>query len=155
VIDAPPPRIWEIVADPHHLPRWWPLAVRVENVREAVGEDPPRWTMVLQSERGASVRADFRGTALVPGERIAWRQDLADSPFARILKGASVELQMRSEGVGTAVTLTSDESLRGLSRLGGPMMRRAAKARLDQALLNLDRALTGAAEEPADGEASR
>jgi uncharacterized protein YndB with AHSA1/START domain len=144
VIAAPPPQVWEVVADPHHLARWWPLATRVEDVREAAGNAPARWTLVLQSSRGASVRADFRRTACVPGERLAWEQELRDSPFARILKQASTDVEARAAGEETAVTLTSRERLRGLSRLGALMMRRAARARLDEALRNLDRVITGA-----------
>ena len=43
------------------------------------------------------------------------------------------------------VTLTLDERLRGLSRLGSPIMRAAARRRVDEALENLDRAVGGAA----------
>ncbi len=43
------------------------------------------------------------------------------------------------------VSLSSHERLRGLSRLGAPMMRAAAGRRLDEALENLDQALGGPA----------
>jgi hypothetical protein len=36
----------------------------------------------------------------------------------------------------------SSERLRGLSRLGSPMMRRATRQRLDEALAGIERALT-------------
>jgi hypothetical protein len=39
------------------------------------------------------------------------------------------------------VTLASSERLRGLSRLGSPMMRRATKRRLDDALDGIEQAL--------------
>ena len=42
----------------------------------------------------------------------------------------------------TEVTLASSERLRGLSRLGSPMMRRATRQRLDEALDGIERALT-------------
>ena len=33
-VPAPPERVWEIVGDPHHLPRWWPRVQRVESVTD-------------------------------------------------------------------------------------------------------------------------
>ena len=68
---------------------------------------------------------------------------MAGTPFERILKAASLAIAIRPDGPAAAVTLTSDERLRGFSRLGAPMMRRAAASRLTEALRNLDRALTG------------
>ena len=41
-IAAPPSAIWAVVADPYHLPRWWPNTQRVENVSGS-GEDGS-WT---------------------------------------------------------------------------------------------------------------
>jgi hypothetical protein len=131
------------VADPHHLPRWWPLASRVEDVQEAGDGGAARWTVLLKTERGTGVRADFSRTVWEPQVRLGWMQQVAGSPFERILKAASVAIAIRPDGDGAVVTLTSDETLRGLSRLGGPMMRRAAGSRLAEALDNLDRALTG------------
>ncbi len=40
------------------------------------------------------------------------------------------------------MTLAGSERLRGLSRLGSPMMRRAIRRRLDEALDGIERALT-------------
>jgi uncharacterized protein YndB with AHSA1/START domain len=141
VIDVPPQRVWDVVSDPHHLPRWWPRTARVEDVR---GDGKRRqWTTVLQSDRGASVRADYRVTASTQGRRLVWRQDVAGTPFDRILKSAEVEVSLAAEGAGTRVELTSDEALRGLSRLGHPMMRTAAARRLDEALDGLQRVLVG------------
>src|ERR687894_335749 len=31
-VAAPPQEVWEVVSDPHHLPRWWPGVQRVEEV---------------------------------------------------------------------------------------------------------------------------
>ena len=58
VISASPDRVWEVLSDPHHLPRWWPRAVRVEDVREVDGE-AVQWTTVLGTQAGAHVRADY------------------------------------------------------------------------------------------------
>jgi uncharacterized protein YndB with AHSA1/START domain len=131
------------VADPHHLPRWWPLVSRVEDVHEADDGGPARWTVVLKTQRGSGVRADFSRTVWEPQARLGWAQQVTGTPFERILKAASVAIAIRPEDDRAVVTLTSDETLRGLSRLGAPMMRRAAARRLTEALRNLDRALTG------------
>jgi uncharacterized protein YndB with AHSA1/START domain len=29
MIDAPIDRVWDLVSDPHSLPRWWPKTTRV------------------------------------------------------------------------------------------------------------------------------
>ena len=49
---------------------------------------------------------------------------------------------MSDEDGDTAVTLAAAQTLRGLSRLGSPMMRRGQGALLDEALDGLERALT-------------
>jgi uncharacterized protein YndB with AHSA1/START domain len=143
VIAADPERVWELVSDPHHLPRWWPKTSRVEDVHGGAGERRSQWTSVLASERGASVRADYRCTAATHGRRLVWEQEIAGTPFDRILKSASVEIGLEPSDGGTKISLTTEEILRGLSRLGSPMMRGAAGRRLDEALTGLERALVG------------
>lgn len=143
LIAAPMERVWEVVSDPHHLPRWWPRAVRVEDVRVEEGE-AVQWTTVLGTDAGARVRADYRRTGGKTGRSLAWSQEVAGTPFERILRSAAVEIDLEAEGEGSRVTLGANEVLRGISRLGSPLMRGAAKRRLDEALENLDRALVGA-----------
>jgi uncharacterized protein YndB with AHSA1/START domain len=139
VIDAPRERVWDLISDPHHLPRWWPRALRVEDVR---GEgNRAQWTLVLGTERGTGVRVDYRCVASTRPQRLAWEQQLAGTPFDRILKGAVVEVGLQDAERGTEVTLRSDESLRGLSRLGAPMLRRATRSRLNEALAGIEGAL--------------
>lgn len=145
VIAADAERTWDLVSDPHHLARWWPLAQRVEDVREE-GERT-RWTLALKSERGTQVRADYIGGVAVAGHRFEWDQHVEGTPFERILRSARVEIAVASAGDDdekSLVRVSSDERLRGISRLGSPMMRSAAGRRLDEALDNLDRALGGA-----------
>lgn len=141
VIDTDPSRAWELVSDPHHLARWWPLAQRVEDVHAEDGE--LRWTLALRSERGTQVRADYTGGIVAAGRRFAWEQQLVGTPFERILRRSRLEIEVDDAPQGAEVALRSSERLRGLSRLGSPMMRTATRRRLDEALENLDRALGG------------
>jgi uncharacterized protein YndB with AHSA1/START domain len=135
-VDAPPDDVWRLVSDPHALPRWWPGVVRVEDVTDDA------WTSVLRSPKGRSVRADFTRTELEPPRRLAWRQELVESPFERILSAAETGLAVApAAGGGTRVELASYERLRGRFRLGGFMVRRAARRRLDEALAGIRRAL--------------
>ena len=141
-IRASAERVWDLVSDPHNLPRWWPRIMRVEDV-QGQGERS-RWTAVLETERGTGVRADYRCSGSANRRRFAWRQDLDGTPFERILKESRVEIRLEPEGDGaTEVRLESEERLRGLSRLGSMMMRGATRRRLDEALDGIDLALVG------------
>ena len=140
VIAADQGRVWDLVSDPHNLPRWWPRTVRVEDVRGPGGERA-HWTSVLETERGTSVRADYRCTAATANRRYEWEQQIPGTPFERVLRAARLEIGLSPEEGGTAVTLTSEESLRGISRLGATMMRGAARSRLDEALSAIERVL--------------
>ena len=66
-------------SDPAQLARWWPGVARVEEAR------PDSWTTVLASPRGKVVRADYARVEAVEGERVQWSQELAGTPFERIL----------------------------------------------------------------------
>ncbi len=146
VIDAPVGEVWTLVSDPYHLPRWWPRATRVENVHRVPGGTRSHWTLVLSAKSGRPVRADYKCTGASNRERYAWEQDVADTPFERILKGSRVEIRLQGEDGSTEVTLESKQALRGLSRLGAPMMRRANGRMLADALDGLERALRGGEE---------
>lgn len=142
MIAAPRERVWSLISDPHHLPRWYPRAVRVEDVRQMGSGKRSRWTTVLGTERGKGVRADFRCTSAAAGERYVWEQEIEGTPFQRILRFSRLEIQLgERDGGETAVKLASSERLRGLSRLGSPMMRRATKKRLNEALDGIERAV--------------
>ena len=139
-IAAPRADVWALISDPYNLPRWWPRTLRVESV-EGEGADS-QWTKVLGTAEGRGVRADFRCDESVEGERFAWQQLIPGTPFERHLRRYEVEVGLSDEGSGTAVTLAAAQALRGLSRLGSPMMRRGQGALLDEALDGLERALT-------------
>ena len=114
----------------------------MEDVRRVGSGKRSRWTTVLGTERGRGVRADFRCTSAAARERYAWEQEIEGTPFERILRAARLDIQLsdREEGA-TRVRLASEERLRGLSRLGSPMMRMATRRRLDEALDGLERAV--------------
>jgi len=142
-VDAPLIAAWELVSDPYNLPRWWPRAQRVEAV-EGEGEGA-QWTLILGTAEGRGVRADFLCTAAVEGERFAWEQQIPGTPFERHLRRAGLEIRLSSGDESAEVTLSAIQSMRGISRLGGPLMRRGQGAVLDAALDGIERALGGPA----------
>jgi uncharacterized protein YndB with AHSA1/START domain len=135
--------VWELISDPYSLPRWWPRTSRVESVDRKPEGKRSQWTKVLETAEGRGVRADYRCLSSAEGERYVWEQQLAGSPFERHLRSSVVEIGLRVEDGGTAVSLTSDQKLRGMSRLGSPMMRGGQRKILDQALDGLEQALGG------------
>lgn len=142
-IAAPQSEVWALVSDPYNLPRWWPRTIRVEGVNSKSGGRRSEWTKVLETGEGRGVRADFRCLSSAEGERYIWEQQLEGTPFERHLRSSSVEIGLRPDDAGTEVTITSDQGLRGLSRLGSPMMRRGQGETLEEALSGIEDALSG------------
>lgn len=132
-----------MISDPYSLPRWWPRTSRVESVDRKPEGKRSQWTKVLETAEGRGVRADYRCLSSAEGERYVWEQQLEGSPFERHLRSSLVEIGLRSEGDGTVVSLTSEQKLRGMSRLGSPMMRGGQGKILEQALDGLEQALGG------------
>jgi uncharacterized protein YndB with AHSA1/START domain len=132
-VPASPDAVWATVGDPHHLARWWPRVERVEGVAH------DGFTQVLRSDKGATVRADFRIVERRGSERIRWRQDVEGTPFERLLRAAETTVTLVRADGGTRVELRSDQQLQGVARLGGFMVRRAAARQLDDALAALGR----------------
>jgi len=129
---AAPERVWDQVTDPRQLSRWWPKVVRVEL------DGPHAFTEVLTTDNGRDVRADFVIAENDAPNRWRFVQELEETPFAAVLRESQtiVELQPRSD-TGTEVSITLERKLRGLGRFGGPMMKRAAKRQLGEALIRL------------------
>jgi hypothetical protein len=100
-----------------------------------------QWTAVLGTAEGRGVRADFKCNQLVAEERMGWEQLLAGSPFERHLRRYALEVELRDSVEGTEVVLSAAQTLRGLSRLGSPMMRGAQGRLLEEALDGLERVL--------------
>lgn len=142
-IPVPAERVWDLISDPHNLPRWWPETVRVESVDGAPGARRSRFTQVLGTKKGSSVRADFRCTESTSGQRLVWEQQLEGTPFEKFLRGSELEFRVEPDGPGTRITIEGRRALRGLSRLGGPMMSGATKRVLDGALEGIQAALCG------------
>ncbi len=161
VIHAPAGELWEVVCDPHHLARWWPRVERVEAV------DGAFFTEVLRSSSGHAVRADFEVTQRDESEmRLVWAQQVAGTPFARVLAASEIELRVQprmgmNESASTEVTLTISQKLHGwfvgtsarspgslpmlnglFARLGSPMVRKAAARTVKEALDGLERIST-------------
>lgn len=143
MVAAPPEAIWSLVSDPYNLPRWWPRTTRVENVERTAAGKRSQWTKVLETAEGRGVRADYRCLSSAEGKHFVWEQQLGGSPFERVLRSSRLEIGIELKGGGTEVRLTSHQSLRGMSRLGSPMMRRATARTLEEALDGIERALVG------------
>jgi uncharacterized protein YndB with AHSA1/START domain len=160
-IAAPAEELWDVISDPHHLPRWWPRVTRVEDVEDGA------FTEVMRTRKGKLVRADFRVAACDEAERtLVWEQLLEGTPFARVLQFAETQLWLEPAQVGappsrggatgdlqrgaTVVSIELRQEMAGYSqssglftgfsaRFGSPMVRRAARATIDEALDGLER----------------
>jgi uncharacterized protein YndB with AHSA1/START domain len=156
-IAAPPEELWDVVRDPHHLPRWWPRVTRVEDVED--GE----FTEVMRTRKGKVVRADFSVLRCdEAARRVTWSQRVQGTPFERVLASAETEVRLEAvapssppsvgsePGARTEVTIELRQEMArysprfglftGLSpRFGGHMVKRAAAATLEEALDGLER----------------
>ena len=94
VIAATPSEVWELIADPYNLPRWWPRTSRVESVDRKPGERRSQWTKVLETAEGRGVRADYRCVSAATGERYVWEQQLEGTPFAKHMSSSKVEIAL-------------------------------------------------------------
>ena len=138
VLAANRERIWSVVGDPYHEPRWWPRVQRVEGVSKK------GWTSVMTSSRGNAVRADWTVEESRTPELRRWRQELDGTAFERVLLRNVVEVRLERVDGGTSVTLAIDQQLRGLGRVL-PLARRAVRRTIDAAL----EGLAAAVEDPA------
>jgi uncharacterized protein YndB with AHSA1/START domain len=131
-VAAPVDDIWRIVRDPYHLPRWWPRTQRVEGVSS------DGWTSVLVTDKGHSVRADYRVELTKAGERRRWSQEVAGTAFEKLFREVVYEIALVPAKAGTTdVGLQVHQRPVGWARFGGLMLRRAARKQLDDALERL------------------
>ena len=137
-IAAAPAAVWKVASDPLTLPDWWPRVVRVEGVSGR------QFTQVLQTERGRQVRADFKVTEQEQGRRRAWSQELEGTPFARMFASVVTEVRLQPQSpTETKVTLEVRQRLRGVQRLGGFLVSRAARRNVKAALDGLEELVAG------------
>ena len=133
LVDAPPDRVWRVVGDVHHMPRWWPKVRRVEGV------SGDRFTQVMRTEKGKDVRADFHVVEEDPPRLLRYEQDLEGTPFEGFLRESATDIEAEPSGDGTKVTITTRHKLRGISRIGGgSLLKRATRKQLDEALAALE-----------------
>jgi uncharacterized protein YndB with AHSA1/START domain len=127
--------LWDVIGDPHHLPRWWPRVNRVEDVEGGA------FTEVMTTAKGKVVRADFQLVQVEEAAgRLRWEQRVQGTPFANLLKSASTEVRLAPAGSATEVTIELRQTLNGFfSRFGGYMVSRAAAATIEDALDGLER----------------
>jgi uncharacterized protein YndB with AHSA1/START domain len=126
-VAAAPAAVWAVVGDPHRFPAWWPHTERVEGV------DEDAWTLVLRTPKGKAVRVDHRLATSEPGRRRAWALVVAGTPFERFVRESTTEVSLAPDSGGTAVTVAGMRRLRGINRLGTPIVRRAMVRELDAA----------------------
>jgi uncharacterized protein YndB with AHSA1/START domain len=116
--------VWALVAEPYHLPDWWPAYTGVEPDRRGLAEGA-RWT-VLRSRTPGFLRKP-RGKGLIviqrvsPGEELAWL-DLSQNVEAG--------LRLEDEGRETRATAFVDGPLWRLLAEGARGLPRLAVARL-------------------------
>ncbi len=153
-IAAPAQELWDLMRDPHHLPRWWPRVTRVEDVTLTGTGEADAFTEVMRTRKGKLVRADFNVIVGDGAERtLTWVQRVQGTPFATVLKSAETEFRLTPAAGGapaTEVAIELRQEMAGGSgrhspflslapRFGGPLVRRAAVATLEQALDGLER----------------
>jgi Polyketide cyclase / dehydrase and lipid transport len=136
-------QIWELIADPHHMPRWWPGVKRMEDVSD------DHWTQVFTTKKGRPVRVDYHllqsdppGPGGSPPGIRTWEQEIEGTPFERVLTESITELLIEPGDGGSLVTLSQRQKLRGYSRTGGFLLKRATRSKLDEALDGLERVST-------------
>ena len=117
------------------MPRWWPGVVRMEGVED------DRFTQVFVTKKGRPVRLDFQLLTSEAPWRRTWQQDIEGTPFERVLDEAITEIVLEPDAAGTKVTIAQRQKLRGYSRTGGFLLRRATASKLDEALDGLERLL--------------
>jgi hypothetical protein len=108
----------------------------VERVEDVAGD---RFTQVFTTKRGRVVRVDLRLLRSEPPRARAWEQEIEATPFERVLRACTTEVRLEPATDGTRVTIEQRQQLRGYSRTGALLLRRATTKRLSEALVRLER----------------
>ena len=133
VVPRAPDEVWQVVSDPAQLPRWWPGVTRVEDATAHA------WTTVLASPKGKSVRMDYSRVEATEPTRLVWRQEVAASPFERILEEATTSLELAQTESGTRVAIELEQKPRGWARFAPLQFRAAGKRQVEGAVEGLER----------------
>jgi hypothetical protein len=75
-----------------------------------------------------------------PPSRLVWEQEVVGTPFERVLEESVTEVILEPVDGGTEVTIAQRQKLRGYSRTGGFLLRRATRGKLKEALEGLEHA---------------
>jgi uncharacterized protein YndB with AHSA1/START domain len=116
--------VWALVAEPYHLPDWWPSYSGVEPDRRGLAEGA-RWTVLRSSTPGFLRKPRGKGLIVIqrvsPGDELAWL-DLSQNVEAG--------LRLEDEGRETRATAFVDGPLWRLLAEGARGLPRLAVARL-------------------------
>jgi uncharacterized protein YndB with AHSA1/START domain len=132
-VEEPVDAVWRVVSDPGRLADWWPGVSRVE---EASAD---AWTTVLTSPKGRSVRADYTRVEASEPSRLVWRQEVAETPFERILAEATTSVELSAAAGGTRVAIALEQKPRGWARFAPLQFRAAGRRQVEGALEGLER----------------
>jgi len=124
VLLAPRVDVWAIVAEPYHLPDWWPAYTGVEPDRRGLAEGA-RWT-VLRSRTPGFLRKP-RGKGQIVIRRVSTAEELAWLDLAQTIEAG---IRLEDEGRGTRVTAFVDGPFWRLFAEGARGLPRIAVARL-------------------------
>jgi uncharacterized protein YndB with AHSA1/START domain len=116
--------VWALVAEPYHLPDWWPSYSGVEPDRRGLAENA-RWTVLRGRAPGLLRRPRGQGLIVirrvVPGAELAWH-DVAQDLDAGV--------RLEDEGRETRATAFVDGPFWRVLAEGGRGLPRLALARL-------------------------
>ena len=106
---------------------------------EVAGVKVARGSRALADERHVKDLIVFQDPA---GTRIEafHGPEIAGTPFERVLNEAITEIVLEPDGAGTRITIEQRQKLRGYSRTGGWLLRRATRAKLGEAIDGIEHA---------------
>ena len=122
---APLDDVWALLAEPYHLPDWWPGYTGVQPDRRGLAEGA-RWRIVRARRTGLLARPGGEGVIMLvrvaPGRELAWL-DVTDG----------IEAAVRLEAIGadrTLATVTVEAPWWRFRAAGGARLPRTAVTRL-------------------------
>jgi hypothetical protein len=116
--------VWAIVAEPYHLPDWWPGYTGVEPDRRGLAENA-RWTVVRSRTPGFLRRPRGQGMIIIrrvlPGSELAWHD---------VRQNLDAGVRLEDEGRNTRATAFVEGSWWRLRAEGAQGLPNLAVARL-------------------------